>query len=460
MPPRIRYLATCLALLFAACSQQVSPTTTSVNTPVVPTPIPAPTSTATLEAGTATESGTATPSPSPTTVSPVPTAVLTVDPVLEQRLSVIEERTAQIRGLSASAAKQRRVVTRAELKALLQRGEDKETGGANTTQTLLRFLGLIGPNDNLEALQKEQLNQLVLGLFDTKTGDLYIVTDASGFMALEEYTYAHEYTHALQQGAFDIHGAVQRLGDDTEASTAFTALVEGDAVITSGIYARRHLDLREISRQLSQMDAGSAAPFPRYLRESLQFPYDQGVQFVQYLHARGGYEAVNKAFLNPPSDTAHVLHPAKYLEGDVAQKVELPDIAAALGEGWSLLHTERFGEFDLMEYLRLRSSDVAAAQAAAGWDGDRFAFLQGPGGALLLVDLVRWENEGEAKEFFATYAEAFVMQGTGIQVSGSKAMGMAGGRYEYLSLQGSNTLMVLASQPSASERVVGLFPGF
>ena len=42
--------------------------------------------------------------------------------------------------------------------------------------------------------------------------------------------------------------------------------------------------------------------------------------------------------------------------------------------------------------------------AAAGWDGDRYAVFERPGGALGLVWGSTWDTEADAREFAAAYA--------------------------------------------------------
>ena len=448
-------LALCLLLAMTACSRNATPTPTATAVRMVPPASPTPAS------GTSPAPSPAagvTPTADSSTATPVPAP--TADPVLLKKLTTIEERTSQIRGLSASAAKEKRVVTREQLKAVLKQEEGTDSAKLKTSEALLRFLGLLSPTDDLEALENDLLNQQVLGLFDPDSGELYVVSDSASFSILDEFTYAHEYTHSLQQGSFDIAKVEKGMRGNSEASSAYTALVEGDAVVTQVLYAQKYLDLRELARQERASGGGSSTVYPKFLTDSLVFPYTTGVAFVQYLHERGGYDAVNKAFQSPPVSTSQIMHPDKYTAGNAPQAVTLPDIPAKLGSGWTKLDEDQFGEFDLRLYLELHAAPANAGRAADGWHGDRFAFLKGPNEQLLVVALFQWESTKDAQEFFSTHSAGMTQQAPGVQTGATKAAGLVGGQYQYVSVHGTGTLLVLASQASAMEPVVALFPGY
>lgn len=451
----------CLALVLLLAVTACSRAAVSTATPV-PTPIPAqatPTA-ATAATRTPTLFGTASATAPATTPTTTPIPVPTADLTLLKRLTTIEERTSQIRGLSTSAAKEKRVVSREQLKAVLKHEEGTDAAKLKTTQSLLRFLGLLSPNDDLETLENDLLNQQVLGLFDPLSGELYVVSDSGSFSTLDEFTYSHEYTHSLQQGTFDIAKAEKGLSNNSEASSAYTALVEGDAVVTSILYAQKYLDVRELARQEQSSGGTPTMAYPKFLTDSLVFPYTTGVAFVQYLFQRGGFDAIDKAFRSPPVSTSQIIHPEKYTAGNAPENVTLPDLQAKLGTGWTKLDEDEFGEFDLRLYLELHTTTATAAKAADGWHGDRFAFLRGPNDQLLVVALFQWETAKEAREFFSAYTAGMTQQAPSVRVAATKASGLVAGQYQYLSIQGKGTLLVLASQASAAEPVVSMFTGY
>ncbi len=58
--------------------------------------------------------------------------------------------------------------------------------------------------DSLRDLYIEMLTSQVAGLYDDTTKRMYVVTETGEIGPAEKITYAHEYTHALQDQAFDL----------------------------------------------------------------------------------------------------------------------------------------------------------------------------------------------------------------------------------------------------------------
>jgi hypothetical protein len=70
------------------------------------------------------------------------------------------------------------------------------------------------------------------------------------------------------------------------------------------------------------------------------------------------------------------------------------------GDGWKELGRNVVGEMQLGVMLRRHGG----RNAAAGWDGDRFAVFEGPNDRLGLVWLSTWDSEEDAREFARGYA--------------------------------------------------------
>src|SRR5207248_10556144 len=69
---------------------------------------------------------------------------------------------------------------------------------------------------------------------------------------------------------------------------------------------------------------------PRVLRESLLFPYQEGLNWTRALYKRGGWQEVSQAFQTLPRSTEQVMHPEKYFAHEAPVKVTLPDITSLL----------------------------------------------------------------------------------------------------------------------------------
>jgi hypothetical protein len=118
------------------------------------------------------------------------------------------------------------------------------------------------------------------------------------------------------------------------------------------------------------------------------------------------WTAVNQAFEDLPLSTEHVLHPEKYLLREPPVAVELPDVAAALGEGWTEIAQDTLGEFLIMSYLETHVAPQLAAGAATGWGGDGYVLFEGPDDQNVLVWRIAWDDADEAREFYDTFMDA------------------------------------------------------
>jgi hypothetical protein len=222
------------------------------------------------------------------------------------------------------------------------------------------------------------------------------------------FVVAHELGHSLQFQHFrmpDIAGVVNE-----DARLARLALLEGDAMLVMAAFAadENHVPL---SRVLVRMAHGalqasmqgyrqaleqspelrSAPPFQR---ERLVFPYQAGGSFVAQVHRAGGFALVNRLYEMPPATTEHILHPEKYLAGELGVPVRAP----AAPTGWQVVQSGHVGELLVRAMLDVCNERPLSHRAAAGWGGDAFTVVsRGDHGALLFVST--WDTELDAQEF-------------------------------------------------------------
>jgi hypothetical protein len=234
---------------------------------------------------------------------------------------------------------------------------------------------------------------------------MYVVSGTEAFGPSEKTTLAHEFTHALQDQYFDLQSIESEVENNGDQSLAVQALIEGDATLTMVLYARQYLSLDELVTLQTSGQVGTLDRAPLVVRDELSFPYNEGSLFAFSLFLDGGFEAVNQAFQDPPRSTEQILHPEKYLARERPVEVQLPDLAAALGAGWTELRTDVLGELDMRILLRQFGSESAALAGSAGWGGDRFSLLEGPSGKLALVMGTTWDDQSEASEFFNEFAK-------------------------------------------------------
>lgn len=393
-----------VALVVAACG---SPT---------PTAAPATTGATPMASAPATDApSTATPSdaPSPSTaavcddsVTGGPAATSGPDDPAAATYAEIEGQVQELRGLAATTPVARGVFDTASLCAYLRDGfrKDNPEELVAGTETLYKELGLMPQDASLEDLYLELLTSQVAGLYDDETKQMYVVTQDGAIGPVEEITYAHEYTHALQDQAFGLRKLIGEDFDQSDRSLARSALVEGDATLLMSLWAQRHLTPGELGEVAGTTDPASEAilaGMPAILKDPLLFPYTSGIQLALGPFTSGGFAAVDELYANPPASTEQVLHADKLAAREAPVAVAFPDdLATRLGDGWKVSLQDTLGEM-LLEVVLRDGGASATNDAAAGWGGDRVALLEGPGGEKAVVLDTVWDSDADAGEYAA-----------------------------------------------------------
>ncbi len=222
------------------------------------------------------------------------------------------------------------------------------------------------------------------------------------------FVVAHELGHSLQFQHFDIPDIATVTDED--ARLARLALLEGDAmlVMTAVAADSNHLPLSRVLVRLAQgaLEASlrgyqaaleqspelkSALPFQR---ERLVFPYQAGASFVAQMHRAGGFALVNRLYEQPPATTEQILHPERYLAGELAVPVQAPPTP----NGWQLVQSGHVGELLVRAMLDVCNRRTTTYLAASGWGGDAFTVVRrGEQGGLLFVST--WDSPRDAEEF-------------------------------------------------------------
>jgi len=354
------------------------------------------------------------PGPDPSTselATPSPDATASPEPVETPPGDVlaifreIEVQVRQIRGLPAADIGPPEVITRAELAVELRQAFDEEypPEEREADNIALRAMGLLEPGQDVAELQLDLLSVQVLGFYDDTDKRMVVVSDA-GLDAEAKITYAHEYTHALQDAAFGLDSLETDADGEDDRGLARTALIEGDATQTMFLWALAGNLTRDELLELGQTPVPDTGDVPEWMIATLEFPYAAGLQWTQQLYAQDGYAAVDEAFADPPSSTEQILHFEKWQAGEEPIAIQAPDIATALGDGWEEVDETPIGEALIaivLEYFGV--SPVDAAAAAAGWGGDRSVVASGPDDAFALAWILAWDATADADQFSDAY---------------------------------------------------------
>ena len=332
---------------------------------------------------------------------PSTTPVSDLTPAQSKIVEEMKGQVASIRGLAWKGSLPVKVVSKDALAERVRKlnaeeiAENREELTAN--ESVLKLLKLLEKDVDYAKAIDTILAGGVLGYYDDEVKELYVGGTGDSLDPATKATLAHELTHALTDQHFDFGTRTQVLDDQnkTEEAAAFSALIEGDAELTASLWQEQHLTARERQQAATAGASPEAlnayARAPRYLLESLFFPYQSGATFVQSLHRAGGFAEVDKAYRNPPTSTEHILHPETYASGQTWSPPVLPDLAAATGCG--AVDSGTLGEFDMIQILSGELSSNEAKRAAAGWNGDAYGAVR-CGTALGLAN--RWQTDNPA----------------------------------------------------------------
>jgi hypothetical protein len=344
---------------------------------------------------------------------------LAISAALDEQMNGLDRWTEAARGLTPTVGVPRSFPTRAEVRAYIERVYREELTPELAARSLAFYnaVGMLPPGIDLTALFIDVLGSQVAGFYDPDTGYMNVVPtigdDPGDRLSLtEQMIYVHEYVHALQDQAFNLNNYVgtEELGDHPDRALAALSLVEGDASAVMTLYIQRAAEanpLAALSLLTEGLAAGNLLPpgdIPAPLLRELVFPYETGMNFVLAIYqSENSWEAVDRAFANPPTTSEQIIHPEKYLNSEGAQPVEGVSIAEVLPEGWQPQWDTAMGEFYLMEHLRQHLSRAEAARAAAGWGGDRFQVYTNADGETAWTLSLVWDTPADAQEFAAAY---------------------------------------------------------
>ena len=359
-------------------------------------------------------------SPTPL-VSPVPTdpppsepstssnAAPSTEADVQATLEEIEQQVIAIRGLEAADIGPPDVITRAELGDELQELFDEQYPPEERERDnlSLRAMGLLGPDEDVAELQLQLLGDQVLGFYDDVEKRMVVVSDA-GLNAEAKLTYAHEYTHALQDAAFSLDSLETDAVGEDDRGLARTALIEGDATVAMLAWAFAHLSQEELLEIGSGAQLPDTTGIPSWMVNQLQFPYTAGQLWAGSLTGdplEPDFTAIDAAYADPPDSTEQIIDLEAWEEREAPVAVETLDLAEALGNGWEEVDATPIGQASIgfiLEHFGVTSA--VATQAAKGWGGDRVVIATGPDEGFALVWRLAWDGPADAAEFVDAYA--------------------------------------------------------
>lgn len=275
---------------------------------------------------------------------------------------------ARERGLAFKEPVDVKLVDDAAFRVLAGEVDEEDRQELVNAEAVLRAMGLLDSDVDLEAVVKSFSEEAILGFYDPESKELVVRgTSPTPFVRA---VLVHELTHALEDQHFDLNR--EELGD--EATVGFDALAEGSALRIEERY-RRSLskeDRAEVEQAEEDLASAASKDIPEVIQFAFGFPYAYGPELVKTIVRAGGQARLDAAFASPPSSSEHVLEPRRYLRGDAPRSVAPPQAdRAAFDDG-------EIGQLFLVLLLQVELNDDAALDAAKGWGGDRYvAWRQG-----------------------------------------------------------------------------------
>ncbi|HUS66085.1 MAG TPA: hypothetical protein VMZ28_16145 [Kofleriaceae bacterium] len=320
---------------------------------------------------------------------------------------------AKLRGLKLRRPIKRGVMNTKQLEArLLERvHEDYQPEELANEEMAMKRLGLLPVEmsylDTVIALLKSQ----IAGFYDPADRKLYLSEESMG----GEEVMAHEIDHALQDQHFDLKRWMTAEKKNADATLARQALVEGDGTVLMLEFATDKTgaknpwaDSEFATKSAGAMRAGMVmmGDVPLALKESLVFPYVNGLKFVAHTRATKPWTAIDAMYKRPPLSTEQIVHPEKYdtyeLPIDVRATKKTPKALPWFAPGYD----NTAGEMTLWLLLVQHGVDQAVAkEAVTGWGGDHVAVYTAPGvyrrfvATSVAVLYTVWDTEPDAVQF-------------------------------------------------------------
>jgi hypothetical protein len=280
-------------------------------------------------------------------------------------------------------------------------------------------LGVLPRGSDAEKVLLDLLEEAVMGIYDPKSRSLMIgshVTDGMLSMVV-----GHEIAHGLQDMSFGLLKYQTPMDGHSDAETARTFLIEGDAQAAYLAWVSGPGGLAAIGDEVlaamgdQTLDLAGVMPQP-ILTRMLQMPYTDGAATVVKIARERGWAAVDALYSDLPTTSEQMLHPEKLLAREPARAVRV-DAGPLLARlpGYQVVWEDDLGEASLLAMLAEVEKSKVARRGAAGWGGDRYVVLERAGDDALgrlpiTVGLTVWDSAGDAAEFEASFARYMAKQ--------------------------------------------------
>jgi hypothetical protein len=303
--------------------------------------------------------------------------------------------------------------------------ESRMKGSSNNKEVraeelTLKMFGFIPQDFNLAKETVDLVSEQAAAYYDYSKKRLFVL-DSTTEGTEQRVALVHELAHALADQQHSLGKYLKKGSPDDDGATAREAVMEGQATwLTWAYVSRRNGGKAEVSKEmiekLTDNSGAGGADFPvfskepLYLRESLVFPYDEGMKFQDAVYRDLGRKSFDEIFNRPPRSTQQILHPKKYVEDEKPADVEPPELDKEARKQFRVLNDGSVGELDHSMLLRQWVGDKEGRAAAAHWRGGAFRLYEHKHDKYpVLTYASAWSTPEAARQFFELYQR--VMKG-------------------------------------------------
>lgn len=333
---------------------------------------------------------------------------------LEQLARDILRQIEEMRGQKLTRPMKMGVKAKPEVTAFIRQRLDDEYGPVKVEAEgkLLKLMGLVPEPLDYGKFIISLLTEQVAGFYDHTRQELHIASWLPTMM--QAPVMAHEIFHAIQDQEWGGGKLIDSKTYSHDRVLAHAALLEGDATVVmfdwQQMQAGNAMDFATSSfmvnliatslpMQMASPEFPVMAVAPDYFKQSLIFPYQQGLLFIAALRQGGmDWPAVRQVYADPPESTEQILHPERYFrERDRPSTVELPKpLLPGFDRPWDGVA----GEFHARQILLTALPLPEAIDGATGWDGD-YTVLETQGEQAVAVSRSTWDTAADAEQWVA-----------------------------------------------------------
>ena len=353
-------------------------------------------------------------------------------------IDAIAKDLAEITGLKLKKPIPSSTIDRAGLKTFLEQQikESVKPDEIRAEELTLKKFGLVPQDFDLAKSTVELMTEQAAAFYDYRKKKLYLL-ESTANSDLAQTALVHELAHALADQHFHLDKYIRGASQTDDGSLARIAVMEGQAtwIMTEYMLRKTGMSLKN-SPAMSEMaaregESGTTGAYPvlegapLYLRESLIFPYTQGMRFQQKVIERLGTDGFSEVFRRAPITTQQILHPERYFEGTVAPRPKLP--AFPDSKHYKELTNGGVGEFDHRVLLEQYAGKAVSADVSPKWRSGYYRLYERRSDKRIVLSYATtWEDEAAAVRYFGVYRMVLagkwkklqIVDDTGTQLTG------------------------------------------